>query len=250
MTRTLVIIAGVAAGLAAFCFILVAVVGGPRLLHGTWGNSWRVHDGWVTVGHNYWPDDDGSGPPETREIAWNGAPSLDVDIPADITFTQGPGPGKLTITGAKGTVDQIELAGPDLQYRDNVWNGQRVKVVMTAPDVRRFSLNGDETLSIAGYNQDDLAIDVSGDGKVTAEGRAGALTLDVSGSGDADLGKLTTKQARVDISGSGRSTVAPTDSADVDISGDGEVELATHPASVHTDVSGSGRVIEGQTSLH
>ncbi|HLK24488.1 MAG TPA: DUF2807 domain-containing protein [Caulobacteraceae bacterium] len=249
MTRTLVLIAGVSAGLAAFCFILASALGGQELLHGNWHRSWRVHDGSIIVGHDFTPDPDGGGPAETRAIAWSGAEGLDVDIPADITFTQAPAPGKLTITGPKGTVDQIEASGEAIEYRDQPINPQRVKIVMTAPDVRRFSLSGDETLSLSGYSQDDLDIDVSGAGKVTGQGKARTVRLDVSGLGDADLGKLTSKEARVSISGSGHSTVAPTDTADIDISGAGEVVLATRPATVHSDVSGMGRVVEGGTTF-
>jgi hypothetical protein len=248
MTRTLVLIAGVGLGLAIFCFAVMAAVGGPQLFHGTWHRSWRVHDGSIIVGHDY-TDSDGGGPVETREIAWSGADSMDVDIPADITFTQAPGPAKLVITGPKGTVEQIEASGPNLDYRDEPTNAQRVKVVMTAPDIRRFSLGGDETLAVAGYSQDELDLDISGSGKISAQGKTRAVKIDVSGDGEADLGKLAVQEARVDISGTGRATVAPTQTADVNISGDGEVNLASHPATVHSDVSGSGRIVQGQTTF-
>src|SRR5579863_160112 len=173
MTRTLALITGVGAGLAVFCFVLASVVGGGALLHGDWHRSWQVRNGsTISIGHVFTPDVDGGGPSETREIAWSGADSLDVDIPADITFTQAPGPAKLVITGPKGTVDQVEASGSDLDYRDEPTNAQRVKIVMTAPDVRSFSLSGDETLVITGFSQDELALDISGTGKITAQGKA------------------------------------------------------------------------------
>jgi hypothetical protein len=218
-------------------------------LHHNWHRSWQVHDGAIVIGHDETPDFDGGGPIETREIAWSGASSLDVGIPADIAFTQAPGPGKLMVTGPKGTVDQVEASGSTLGYRDDLLNAQRVKIVMTAPDVQRFSLSGDETLSIAGYGQDDLDLDVSGTGKISAQGKTRTVKIDVSGDGDADLGKLAAAQASVDISGSGRTTIAPTDRVDVDISGSGEVDLASHPAAVHSDISGSGRIVQGQTTF-
>jgi hypothetical protein len=249
MTRTLVLIAGVGLGLAVFCFVLVVAIGGPAALHRNWHRSWQIHDGSIIIGHDDTPDLDGGGPVETREIAWSGASSLDVDIPADIAFTQAPGPGRLVITGPKGTVDQVEASGSNLDYRDEPTNAQRVKIVMTAPDVRSFSLSGDETLSIAGYGQDDLDLDVSGTGRIAAQGKARTVKIDVSGEGEADLGKLAAEQATVDISGSGRTTIAPTDRADVDISGTGEVDLASHPAIVHSDVSGSGQIVQGQTTF-
>jgi hypothetical protein len=248
MTRTLVLIAGVGAGLAVFCFVLAGVVGGGALFHGDWHRAWRVHNGSIVIGHDFTPDIDGGGPVETRTIPWSGASSLDVDIPADIMFTQAPGPGKLVITGPKGTVDEIEASGSHLQFRDSPMDAQRVKITMTAPDVGDFSLSGDETLAIAGFSQDNLALDISGSGRISAEGKTRTVTLDVSGDGDAELGKLAAQGARVDISGDGRTTIAPTDTADVDISGDGTVSLASHPATVHSDVSGDGRIVQGGTT--
>jgi hypothetical protein len=249
MTRTLFLITGVGLGLAVFCLVVVMAVGGSDL-HANWHRSWQIRNGsLIGIGHVFTADVDGGGPSETREIAWSGANSLNVDIPADITFTQALGPGKLVITGPKGTVDQIEASGSDLAYRDEPMNAQRVKITMTAPDVGRFSLSGDETLSIAGFSQDELALDISGSGKITAQGKAQTVRLDISGDGEADLGKLAAQEARVDISGTGRTTIAPAQTADVDISGDGEVNLASHPATVHSDVSGDGRIVQGQTTF-
>jgi hypothetical protein len=248
MTRTLLLITGVGLGVSVFCFIVVAAIGGAAL-HGDWGRSWRIHDGTIVVGRDFSPRPDGGGPTETRQIAWSGADTLDVGIPADITFTQAPGPAKLVITGPKGTVDMVEASGSDLDYRDEPENAQRVKIVMTAPDVRSFSLSGDETLAISGYAQDDLSLDVSGTGKITAQGKTRDVKIDVSGDGEADLGKLAAEGARVDISGSGRTTIAPSQRADIDISGSGEVDLASHPAVMHNDISGSGRIVQGGTTF-
>jgi hypothetical protein len=249
MTRTLLLITGVGLGLAVFCFVVAMTVSGSEL-RGNWHRSWQVRDGSViSFGHVFTADVDGGGPSETREIAWSGANSLDVDIPADITFTQAPGPGKLVIIGPKGTADQVEASGSDLRYRDEPSNAQRVRITMTAPDVRSFSLSGDETLAIAGYGQDDLDVDISGSGRITAQGKTRTEKVDISGDGTADLGKLAAQEARVDISGDGRTTIAPTQTADIDISGDGEVNLASHPASVHSDVSGDGRIVQGQTTF-
>lgn len=144
MTRTLLLITGVGLGLAVFCFVVAMTLSGSEL-RGNWPRSWQVRDGSViSFGHVFTADVDGGGPSETREIAWSGANSLDVDIPADITFTQAPGPGKLAIIGPKGTADQVEASGSDLRYRDEPSNAQRVRITMTAPDVRSFSLSGDE----------------------------------------------------------------------------------------------------------
>jgi len=150
------------------------------------------------------------------------------------------------ITGPKDEIDQVELSGSQLRFDDDGddYDGH-VTIVMTAPDVRRFSISGDDNLTIAGYDQDDLSVDVSGSGSVNAKGKARAVKLDISGDGDIDMSGLASQSAEAEISGSGRASIAPTDAADVSISGSGEVDLLTHPPKLNSDVSGSGRVIEG-----
>ncbi|HEY3890156.1 MAG TPA: DUF2807 domain-containing protein [Caulobacteraceae bacterium] len=245
MTRVLALIAGVGLVVAIACFAGVASLGGPELFSDNWNHSWRVHDGTISVGHNDFPSPNGGGPSETREIAWSGEDGLDLEIPADVQFTQAPGPGKLVITGPKGTVDALQVSGSRLDFSDEPSNAQRVSVVMTAPNVHRFALDGEGSITIAGFHQDELDLDLSGDGKLAAAGRAHHVRLDISGDGQADLAQLASDSAQVNIEGSGRTTIAPAHSADLTISGDGEVDLTTHPADLHSDVSGSGRIVQG-----
>jgi hypothetical protein len=250
MTRILILIAGVGFVVAVICLGGAAALGGRELA----ANGWTVHGGTMHGVHFTIDDDhdgkagsagDGGGPTETREIAWSGVDSLEVAIPADVRFSQAAGPAKLIVTGPRGTVDQVRVSGSNLDFDDEPANAQRVTIVMTAPDVRHFTLDGDSRLSIAGFDQDKLDLELNGAGQAEVKGRARMVTLDISGDGKADLGGLTVEQAEVRIEGSGRATVAPTQKADLEISGDGEVDLTTHPAAMHSDVSGSGRIVQG-----
>jgi Putative auto-transporter adhesin, head GIN domain len=248
MTRTLVLIAFSGFILAVACIAGAIALGGNVLMHHHWGRNWNVE--WDDGHHQHWRDDDdhsaASGATTSREIAWPGGDKIEFDVPADVQYTQGPGPAKLVITGPKAALDRVELSEGALQYRDDDDFGDtRLTVVMTAPDVRRFSINGDNKLDIAGYDQNDLSVDVSGRGAVTAKGKAQTVDVDVSGDGDIDMSGLAARSTHASISGSGRASIAPTDEADVSISGSGEVDLVTHPAKLNSDVSGSGRVVEG-----
>ena len=246
MTRTLVLIAFSGFILAVACIAGAIALGGNTLLHHHWGRHWAVD--WDD-GHHWRGDDDhpaADGASTTREIAWPGGDKIEFDVPADVQYTQGPGPGKLVVTGPRDALDRLELSQGELQYRDDDnFDDTRLTVVMTAPDVRHFSISGDNKLDIAGYDQDELAVEVSGHGTVSAKGKAQSVNVDISGDGDIDMSGLASKSARADISGSGRASIAPTDEADVSISGSGEIDLLTHPAKLNSDVSGSGRVVEG-----
>lgn len=267
MIRSLILIAAASFVLAVACLGGAAALGARYFMqHHDWagsdwaGRNWAGHDwgagwrpGWVwgwRGGRWTGSGDDRAadgGAAVTRQIAWTGGDSLDVDLPADVRFTQAPGPGKLVITGPKGAVDRVELWGPHLRYGDGGFGFDvgRVTVAMTAPDVRRFAISGDGSLSIDGFDQDELDVQVSGDGDVHAAGKAQTARLDISGDGDVDLGGVKTDSAEADISGSGHAAIAPASAADLRISGDGEIDLLTHPAKLTSDVSGSGRIVEG-----
>jgi hypothetical protein len=251
MTRTLLLITAASFVLAVACLSGAAALGWHGVAHHNWNRwdhgAWNIHvrdkDGEdVWVGDHAETDD---GAQTTREIAWSGGDRLDLDIGADVTFNQAPGPAKLTITGPAEAVQHVVLSGSHLQFADDTDYSAPLKVTLTAPDVRHFAINGSGALAINNYDQDELDLDVSGSGDVTAHGKARALKLDISGSGDVDAGGLATDSADADISGSGKASIAPTTDADLHISGDGEIDLLSHPAKVSSDVTGSGRIVEG-----
>ncbi|HTX50291.1 MAG TPA: DUF2807 domain-containing protein [Caulobacteraceae bacterium] len=249
MIRNLFVIACASFVLAAVCLGGAAMLGGPHFFRHLHPN-WTVH---VRDGEPFPPlpprpfagDGGGGGASTSRELTWGGGDALDIDVPADVQFTQAPGPARITISGPQDLVDRVELSGSHLQFSDDTSDEGKLTVVMTAPGVRRFSIAGDASLAISGYDQDELDVDVSGHGDVTAKGKAHAARVDISGDGDVNLGALPVDSAEADISGSGRAAVAPASAADLHISGSGEVDLLTHPAKLTSDVSGSGRIVEG-----
>ena len=250
MIRVLVMIAVSGFLLCVVTFAAAIAIGGPdALTHAAWNwgshGNWKFHeDRWD--GHwsssDDWAND--SGPQATREIAWTGGDTLDVDVPAEIRYTQAAGPAKLTISGSKRAVDAVAVEDGHIRFSGgrhrHHWS--KLTIVMTAPDVSRFDLHGSSSLAIEGYKQPRLRIDLAGNAEVTAKGEADVVELDISGSAEADLGGVKAKGAQVDIAGNGDATIAPTDWAKVDISGSGDVTLLTHPAKLDTDVSGSGSI--------
>jgi len=237
MTRALVMITAVGLALAVFCFAVSGYFGGfawgPNGVNWKMGHAWSNH--WVHVD----VDDSDNGPKASRDLTWSGGNRLEVDAPADVEYTQGP-VAKVTVTGPKSMVDRVVIQDGRIEMQGDGWSMGSMKVVMTAPDVTDFETNGSQDISIANYKQDQLKIAIHGSGDVTAKGEATHAQLQISGSGDADLGGLTGDEARVQISGSGDATIAPKVTAQVDVSGSGDVTLLTHPANVSSNISGSG----------
>lgn len=249
MTRTLILVAVVGFFLSIASFgIALNLAGGPEAFRkwpdAPWNKSghWESDTEWH-AGRPHGPRVDGAGPDTTRELTWDGSRNLDLDVPADVTYTQGP-EAKITVTGPKGSVERVEIHDGQIRFNQPMFNAGRLKIVMTAPMVESFDVSGAQTLVINGYKQDRISIDISGSGDVTASGTAGELKLDISGSGDADLAQLTTDEADVDVSGAGDATISPRNEASIEVSGAGDVVLTTRPPVLHKEVSGAGKIEE------
>ncbi len=245
MIRVLVMIAVAGFFVSIVTLATAVAIGGPEAIadnawnwgRGHWG--WSDGDyGWGARGHHGRWD----GPEATREMAWTGGDSLDIDVPADVSYTQAPGVGKLIITGPQDALNALEIDGGHLRFdrRHHHWGD--LTIVMTAPAVTHFDMSGSGKLVIQGYKQDKLALDLSGNADVTASGEARSVALSASGSSDTDLSGLKVADADLDITGSGAVKLAPTGNANVNISGSGDVTLLSRPARLQSSVSGSGSI--------
>jgi hypothetical protein len=247
MIRVLVMIA-VAGFLVSVVSLSAAVaIGGPDFFTDS------VWEHWADNGHWGWDSDDWAdrhgrhgrdgGPETTRDVAWTGGDTLSIDVPADVRYTQAPGPGKITISGPEREVADVEVEDGHIRFmRHGHHHWGDLTLVVTAPAVTHFDLASDGTLSIDGYKQEKLNLDVAGSAKVTAKGEAKAVELSIAGSGVADLSDLKVADADITVDGSGETTLAPTGAVNVDIAGSGDVTLLNHPSKLETNVSGSGSI--------
>lgn len=257
MIRTLLIIAAAGLVLATASIAGAFALGGRDMARHGWEWTFNDRDG-DTV--SFRRQDGTRDLDTTRTLDWTGGQTLTVDLSADVEYVQGDTPG-VTVTGPAQLVEKVRLVDGRLTWADTdgpnhetvvfgrnehgrgIWvHSEEVKIVVTAPAINTFNVEGSASVLLRDYDQDTLAIDISGSGEVTATGRTRALEVDISGSGDADLGSLTTTDANVAIAGSGDAVVAPTGKADISISGSGDTVLTTRPATVNQEVSGSGEV--------
>ena len=247
MIRTLLIIAGAALVLCIACFTGAAAIGGRDFVRAVEdGDSW----GWT------W-DGDGEarrfrriegGPRVTRTLDWTGSESLAVDMSADVVYVQDE-TASVTISGRQGDVDRVRLDGGRLTMTSvdrAVFFGHEdgLTITVSAPSVKTFQVNGSGDLDIRGYDQDTIALDISGSGDVEAAGRARSLTFDGTASGEAYLAPLEVTDAKVSMTGSGDVEISAMGAVDADISGSGDLHLARRPANLATADTGSGDVIQ------
>lgn len=257
MIRTLFIIAGAALVLS------IATIGGAAAL----GSRDLAANGWSWT----FTDENGEhvrfervrgggasdlGPVITRTLAWDAGQSLGIEAALTVEYVQGAEAG-VVVTGPKGLADRVQLENGRLSLSEGDervvfgWdrNGptarserDELRIVVTAPNINTFDMEGSGRLTLRDYDQDALSIDLSGSGDIFAAGRARTLELDISGSGEADLSQLTLADANVAIAGSGEARLGPTGRADVTISGSGDVELTRQPATLNQSISGSGDI--------
>ena len=249
MVRLLIIVSVASFVLCVACFAIVSAIGGPDLARHNWRWDWS-DDNWDRDrDHRRYSRAAWSGPVTTRDIAFTGATEVEINVPADVTYTQAP-QGSLKITGPREIVERIEVHDGEISLPGyHGWGrnrGGRLQIVMTGPDTRAFSVRGSQTLTILNYQQDELNIDMPGSGKVTASGAADRADIDIAGSGEVDLRSLALNHVDIDIAGSGDVTVGPRESANIDIAGSGDVTLTTQPPQLTTDIAGSGDI---RTSL-
>lgn len=244
MIRVLIMIAVVGFVLSLATLTAAFAVGGPDLIaRGGWhwaGAPWGRHHGGAD-------DSDGMGgfhgASVTRTLEWSGGDSLDIDLPADVRYVQAPGPASVSVTGRGRDVRGVVIRGDRLDFEGHHgMHRGRLSVVVRAPGVQAFDISGASTLAIEDYDQPRLAIDASGNARVTARGRTDTLSLELSGNSEADAGGLAAKVAEVDASGASEAALAPIERARLEISGAAEIELLTRPRTLETDIAGAGKL--------
>jgi len=249
MIRVLVIIAAAGAIISGLAFTGAVAIGGTEPLR----NGWLMADILDGMGDDHEGDLDHrwrDAPAARRELDWTGTDSLQIDLTAHVTYVQGP-EKTIVITGPEPLVNLVLIEGGRLREHEQSpgdlgralrRGGKPIRVVITAPDVSRFILNGSPDLDIRGYDKPTLVIRIAGGADVTASGRTDRLDLDIAGNGDADLDGLTMTDAAVAIAGNGDATLGPIGAVNVSIAGSGDVTLTRQPASLTSNVSGSGDI--------
>lgn len=257
MIRTLITIAFASFILAVACLAGAAALGGRDIAE----NGWTVPSEWA-----FRVSDDGEGQRikrvptaerASRDLPWSGGEALVLDLPADVTYEQSETPG-VTVTGPRDIVDRVVVDGGRITFAGDeagsdevtidlngvriVDVGDRLRITARAPSVKSFSVNGSGDLDIIAYDQPSLRVEVQGSGNVSAAGRTEAASVDIVGSGSVDLGELRTRDATVETSGSGDAILAAKGAVKVAIAGSGGVSLRAKPASLTSEISGSGDV--------
>ncbi len=215
---------------------------------------------------------DASGSPaatsDTRTLPWDGeGDKVAIAIPANAHYQAGQG-DQLVVRGDPAIIAHVRVHNGtvDLDCHNGFMHfGREDRIDVTLPGrrtFRTFEMLGSGDMQLSGLSQqdaklsmegsgtietdgkvDNLKLEIDGSGTIRSSGQTNDLNVEVNGSGTIKLADLAAKNANIDISGSGKVDVSPQDSLDADISGSGTIYLHSEPKTIHTDFSGSGRLV-------
>lgn len=191
----------------------------------------------------------------------SGDQTTDIRFPGEFTGINTSGSTPVQVS--YGTEFKVELRGSSNlipYFKTNIINGtlylgyekasvqhDDVQAFITLPSIRNTALSGSGKISIEGdfpaINEFKASISGSGDILVNDTFEAEKVLINLSGSGKADLLKVDSKEAEVDISGSGNASLTVQNKLKAKISGSGKVYYSGSPE-VDAKVSGSGKVIK------
>ena len=188
-------------------------------------------------------NDSGSSEIVSREIPWDNSTSLTLGVRSVVRYVQAPGPGKVVARGPHRSVSTLVVDNGDI-HDELLHSGTTLEIVVTAPAISHFHLNGGSRLSIEAYDQQSLFVSTEGKAHVDAAGRVENVTVNMQGSGTVNLAKLAIGNAAVDIGGMSTLVLAPMKGANLKVRNYASAVLLSKPIELTSSLEDSGRVVD------
>jgi hypothetical protein len=156
----------------------------------------------------------------------------------------------VTVHGRKDVINRVDttVAGGRLRVavhdRGIVIGGDPmndVVVRVTAPRLADVQIEGSGDIDLGGVTTHSLHFAITGAGDVTARGAVDTLAVVIHGAGDADFSRLAARDARVEIHGAAGVQLDVSERLDVEIQGAGDVRYTGRPRVTKT-IHGAGDV--------
>ena len=140
---------------------------------------------------------------------------------------------------------KTEVVNNNLQIsiNKNYSSIEGIEVNVNAPEYDEVSISGSGDINIIDFKNDNLSLNISGSGDITANGEVQTLIAKRSGSGDIISAELISKSATITINGSGDAKIWASDSIAAQINGSGDIEYSGNPINVKSKINGSGDII-------
>jgi len=184
--------------------------------------------------------DDGPRTTQTRAVA--AFSHIDNQDSVDLRLHVGE-PQRVRVRAGEKVIDDVRTEVHDgtlqVTFDHDGWGGDSVVVDVSVPRLTGIEASGSGDIDADGVAADAFEVTSDGSADIAVAGTAARLAVDLDGSGDADLGELTAREARVFVSGSGDLDVRAGERLDVAVDGSGDVRYHGNPE-VTQNVDGSG----------
>jgi hypothetical protein len=186
--------------------------------------------------------DDGPRTTQTRDVA--GFTRIENRGPADVRLHVGT-PQSVRVVAGEKVIEDVETEVRDgtltVSFDNDGWGDSEVVVEATVASLTGIQASGSGDIRVDGVTVDAFEVDSDGSADITVDGTAGRVTLELNGSGSADLAGLAAREATVRVGGSGDVDVSAAERLDVDVDGSGDVRYHGQPQ-LSQQVDGSGDV--------
>ena len=139
---------------------------------------------------------------------------------------------------------KTEVVNNNLQIsiNKNYSSIEGIEVNVNAPEYDEVSISGSGDINIIDFKNDNLSLNISGSGDITANGEVQTLIAKISGSGNLMSKEIKSKFATITINGSGDAEVFASDSISAKINGSGNIKYFGNPENVDSIINGSGDI--------
>lgn len=259
MIRNLLVVSGAGLVLALVGIGGSIAMGGADLARHTY--TWAVDDSDSSVRFHRTIDKDMKADVTSRQVEWDNRDSLAIRVPAEVLYVQTSNNPGITITGPSQMVERVSYDNGRLLISDYKRDGQAyiswgphgitgwnntegLKIVIRAPSVKSFDIQGRTDLEIQAYDQPTLDLVAMGDTDVEVFGRSEKVTIDASGNSSAYLDELIGADATIDVSGNADVKTAANRKVIINGTGTSVVRLTRRADEVQQTLSGEAEVRE------
>ena len=259
MIRNLLIISGAGLLLSIIGIGGSLAIGGADLARHTY--VWAIEDGDGTVNFHRSTERHVEASKISRQVAWDNREALSIRVPGDVLYVQTDENPGITITGPRQMVERVSYDNGRILISDyeresrayvswgptgiRGWNSSEgLQIVVRAPSVKAFDLQGQADVKVQGYSQPSLDLTLTGNSDIEVFGRADRVNVDASSNSSAYLDELISTDANINISGNADAKTSANGKVVINASGTSVVRLTRRASEVHQTLSGEAEVRE------
>jgi hypothetical protein len=184
--------------------------------------------------------DDGPSTTQTRDVG--AFTRIDNRDSVDVQLHVGE-PQSVRVRAGEKVIDDVRTVVRDgalqVTFDHHGFGSDDVVIEASVPKLTGIEASGSGDIDAKYIDADAFEVRSDGSADITLDGTTKRLSVDLDGSGDADLGQLKAREAHVTVGGSGDADVQANQKLEVALDGSGDVRYHGDPALTRR-VDGSG----------